>query len=33
VTVNVDLGTGDRRTVEIAENTFRRWKLRKIDNK
>ena len=33
VTVNVDLGSGDRRTVEIAENTFRRWKLRKIDNK
>jgi hypothetical protein len=33
LTVNVDLGPGDRRTVEIAENTFRRWKLRKIENK
>jgi hypothetical protein len=33
LTVNVDLGPGERRTVEIAEKTFRRWKLRKIENK
>jgi hypothetical protein len=31
--VDVDLGPGDRRTVEIVENTIRRWKLRKIDDK
>jgi|SRR5580765_1477451 len=31
--VDVDLGAGERRTVEIAESTFRRWKLRKIDKK
>jgi hypothetical protein len=31
--VDVDLGAGERRTVEIAESTFRRWKLRKIDEK
>ena len=31
--VDVDLASGERRTVEIAENTFRRWKLRKVDKK
>jgi hypothetical protein len=33
VKVDVDVGAGERRTVEIAESTFRRWKLRQIDKK
>jgi hypothetical protein len=33
VAVDVEVGAGERRTVEIAETAFRHWKLRKVEKK